>query len=95
VQSTLAAGKPSYAYTGDLHAAATILRTEGLRGTAPPAHPFALYALLDQAANNACWAALGCVWGRNGCVQGCIEATAPRCSVLAPSRRSILYTTSN
>lgn len=32
VQSTLAAGKPSYAYTGDLHAAATILRTEGLRG---------------------------------------------------------------
>jgi hypothetical protein len=94
VQSTLAAGKPSYAYTGDLHAAATILRTEGLRGTAPPTHSGRTgNPLLDQAANNACWAAaFGVVMG---CVQGCIEATAPRCSVLAPSRRSILYTTSN
>jgi hypothetical protein len=32
VQSTLATGKPAYAYKGDMHAAATILRTEGLRG---------------------------------------------------------------
>jgi hypothetical protein len=65
VQSTLAAGKPSYAYTGDLHAAATILRTEGLRGTALSTHSGRTgNPLLDQAANNACWAAaFGVVMG--------------------------------